>query len=97
LVDDLLHHSEPEAHAVNSPRIEHVEESLAVRGADARTLICNFQKRAACLVAPGADLDLAVARRRLHRVLDQVPNDLSHAIWVDRHDDGFRGSELVDL
>jgi hypothetical protein len=97
LVDDLLDYSEPEAHAVSSPRIKHVEESLTVRGADAGTLIYDFQERTARFVAPSADLDLAAARRRLYCVLDEIPNDLSHAIRVDCHDDRLLGSDLIDL
>ena len=42
LIDDLLDHSESEAHAVSSPRIEHVEESLPVRVANAGALVRNF-------------------------------------------------------
>jgi hypothetical protein len=42
LVDDLFHQSESEPHTVASPRIEHVEEPLPMRGSDAGALIGNF-------------------------------------------------------
>ena len=94
VLDDPLHDREADPDPVGARREEGVEELLARRGGDSRTVVLDLDVNARG-DAKDADHDRRPRAARLHRVANQVPQDLTELrrIGVDR--DG-RGGDFAD-